>query len=88
MIFDIEVKISLKDGMLNPEATTIERSLDLLGYEVKNTKTVEIIKFQIDGEDRELIRENVVDMCERLLCNPVIHNYKINVIPQNMACGK
>ena len=88
MIFDIEVKISLKGGMLNPEAKTIERSLDLLGYEVKNTKTVEIIKFKMEGEDREVIRENVVDMCERLLCNPVIHNYKINVIPQNMACGK
>ena len=74
--------------MLNPEATTIERSLDLLGYEVKNVKTVEIIKFQMEGEDREVIRENVVDMCEILLCNPVIHDYKINVIPQNMACGK
>ncbi len=88
MLFDIEVKISLKSGMLNPEATTIERSLDLLGYEVKNVKTVDIIKFQIEGEDREVIRENVVDMCERLLCNPVIHNYKINVIPQNLSCGK
>ena len=33
MLFDIEVKISLKSGMLNPEATTIERSLELLGYE-------------------------------------------------------
>jgi phosphoribosylformylglycinamidine synthase len=42
----------------------------------------------MEGEDREVIRENVVDMCERLLCNPVIHDYKINVIPQNMACGK
>ena len=88
MLFDIEVKISLKSGMLNPEATTIERSLALLGYEVKNAKTVDIIKFQMEGEDREVIRENVVDMCERLLCNPVIHNYEINVIPQNMACGK
>ena len=87
MIFDIEVKISLKNGMLNPEATTIERSLDLLGYEVKNVKTIDIIKFQMEGEDREVIRENVVDMCERLLCNPVIHNYKITVIPQNSACG-
>ena len=88
MMFDIEVKISLKGGMLNPEAKTIERSLDLLGYEVKNTKTVEIIKFQMEGNDKDSISENVVDMCERLLCNPVIHNYKINVIPQNMACGK
>lgn len=87
MIFDIEVKISLKEGMLNPEATTIERSLDLLGYEVKNTKTLNIIKFQMEGDDREVIRNDVVDMCERLLCNPVIHNYKITVIPQNSACG-
>ena len=38
MLFDIEVKISLKSGMLNPEATTIERSLALLGYEVKKCK--------------------------------------------------
>jgi len=88
MIFDIEVKISLKSGMLNPEASTIERSLDLLGYTVKNVKTDEIIKFQMEGEDREVIRENVVDMCERLLCNPVIHNYDIDVSPQNIAGGK
>ena len=84
MLFDVEVKISLKIGMLNPEATTIERSLDLLGYEVKNTKTIEIIAFQMEGEDGEAIKEDVVDMCERLLCNPVIHNYEINVISQNL----
>ncbi|WP_405295379.1 phosphoribosylformylglycinamidine synthase subunit PurS [Methanobrevibacter sp.] len=88
MLFDIEVKISLKSGMLNPEATTIERSLELLGYEVKNVKTKEILTFQMEGEDREVIRANATDMCERLLCNPVIHDYKINVIPQNSACGK
>ena len=48
MLFDIEVKISLKSGMLNPEATTIERSLELLGYDVNNVKTVETIKFQME----------------------------------------
>lgn len=88
MLFDIEVKISLKSGMLNPEATTIERSLELLGYNVKNVRTKEILTFQMEGEDREVIRANTTDMCERLLCNPVIHNYKISVIPQNSACGK
>ncbi len=87
MLFNIEVKISLKDGMLNPEATTIERSLELLGYNVENVKTTEILKFQMEGEDRDAVRENVVDMCERLLCNPVIHNYKISVIPQDYSCG-
>lgn len=87
MIFDIEVKISLKEGMLNPEAKTIENSLGLLGYQVKNTKTSETISFEMEGEDREEIRKEADDMCQRLLCNPVIHNYKIKIIPQNAACG-
>lgn len=80
MIFDIEVKISLKDGMLNPEATTIERSLDLLGYKTTKTQTLNIIKFQMEGNNKNTIKENVVDMCERLLCNPVIHNYEITIM--------
>lgn len=80
MIFDIEVKISLKEGMLNPEATTIERSLDLLGYKTTNTQTLNIIKFQMEGNNKNTIKENVVDMCERLLCNPVIHNYEITIL--------
>ena len=79
MIFDVEVKISLKKGMLNPEATTIERSLDMLGYEIQNVKTDEIIKFQLEADDKNTAEENVSDMCERLLCNPVIHNYEISV---------
>lgn len=79
MIFDIEVKISLKEGMLNPEATTIEKSLDLLGYKTTKTQTLNIIKFQMEGNNKNTIKQNVVDMCERLLCNPVIHNYEINI---------
>ncbi|MCF0226683.1 MAG: phosphoribosylformylglycinamidine synthase subunit PurS [Methanobrevibacter sp.] len=82
MLFNVEIKISLKEGMLNPEATTIERSLELLGYEVENVKTMETLKFQMNGENNEVIKENVTDMCERLLCNPVIHNYEITVTPQ------
>ena len=78
-MFDVEVKISLKSGMLNPEATTIERSLDLLGYDVSNVGTVEIIKFEMEGSGADEVNEKVTDMCERLLCNPVIHNYEINV---------
>ena len=83
MIFDIEVRFSLKEGMLNPEATTIERSLDLLGYKVKNAETVDIVKFQMEGDNSEDVENAVVDMCERLLCNPVIHNYEISVVSQD-----
>ena len=81
MKYDAEVKINLKKGMLNPEASTIERALALLGYKVEGTDTIEIIKFTIDEENEQLAREEVDDMCQRLLCNPVIHDYEIKITP-------
>ncbi|MDR3062984.1 MAG: phosphoribosylformylglycinamidine synthase subunit PurS [Methanobrevibacter sp.] len=79
MLFEVEVKISLKSGMLNPEASTITRALGLLGYEVKDTKTVDTVKFQFEENSEEKALKEVDDMCQRLLCNPVIHNYEINI---------
>ncbi len=83
MKYDAEVKINLKKGMLNPEASTIQRALALLGYEVDGTDTVQIIKFTLSEENEKLAREEVDDMCQRLLCNPVIHDYEIKIVPNN-----
>jgi phosphoribosylformylglycinamidine synthase PurS subunit len=82
MKYDAEVRISLKKGMLNPEAATIQRALALLDYQVENTATVDIIKFSIDGADQEIVNEEVDEMCQRLLCNPVIHDYHIKISPK------
>lgn len=79
MIFNVSVTVSLKSGMLDPEASTIERSLDLLGYNVTNTSTENIISFSIEDESKESVEVKVRDMCERLLCNPVIHDYSISI---------
>lgn len=80
MNFDVEVKISLKKGMLSPEASTIEKALALLDYEVKNTQTLDIIKFTIDAENEDAATEQADEMCQKLLCNPVIHDYEITVL--------
>ncbi|MDR3291617.1 MAG: phosphoribosylformylglycinamidine synthase subunit PurS, partial [Methanobrevibacter sp.] len=77
--YDVEVKITLKNGMLNPEASTIERALDLLGYEVENTNSYNTITFQMEEENKSEIMKKVDDMCQRLLTNPVIHDYEINI---------
>lgn len=79
MKYDAEVKISLKKGMLNPEAATIQRALALLKYQVDDTQTLQIIKFTMEGDSEEGVRQKVDEMCQRLLCNPVIHNYEIGI---------
>ncbi|MBE6488508.1 MAG: phosphoribosylformylglycinamidine synthase subunit PurS [Methanosphaera stadtmanae] len=77
MSYDVEVKISLKKGMLNPEASTIEKALALLSFDVKNTQTINIIKFTIDADSVTEAEAQVDEMCQKLLCNPVIHDYEI-----------
>jgi phosphoribosylformylglycinamidine synthase len=79
MKYHAQVEISLKKGMLNPEASTIQRALALLDYQVEDTATIEIVKFTLEAEDPDVAREEVVQMCERLLCNPVIHDYQIQI---------
>lgn len=79
MKYDAEVRISLKKGMLNPEAATIERALALLDYQVENASTVDLIRFQIDGDSEDAVKDEVDEMCQRLLCNPVIHDYTIKI---------
>jgi phosphoribosylformylglycinamidine synthase subunit PurS len=83
MKYDVEVKISLKKGMLNPEASTIQRALALLGYEVQDTDTIDIVKFNMDEDNQDAVEKEVDDMCQRLLCNPVIHDYEIQIVPVN-----
>ncbi len=79
MKYHAQVEISLKKGMLNPEASTIQRALALLDYQVEDTATIEIVKFTLKAENPDVAREEVVQMCERLLCNPVIHDYQIQI---------
>ncbi|MDD1763458.1 MAG: phosphoribosylformylglycinamidine synthase subunit PurS [Methanobacteriaceae archaeon] len=81
MKYRAEVLISLKKGMLYPEASKIERALALLDYQVEDTKTIEIIKFSLKANSPDEAREEVDLMCQRLLCNPIIHDYQINISP-------
>ena len=79
MDYNVEVRTSLKKGMLNPEASTIEKALALLNFEVKDTKTVNIIQFALNADNKDDAYAQVDEMCQKLLCNPVIHDYEISI---------
>jgi len=74
------VTVKLKKGVLNPEGRTILRALNFLGYkEVKDVNTFKCIELFIEDEDRDKVMKRVEEMCKKLLTNPVIHDYKIEL---------
>ena len=74
----ISVVITLKKDVLDPQGKVIHQTLDGMGFndinEVRQGKY-----FEIDTKENnpQKAKENVEEMCKKLLANLVIENYKI-----------
>jgi phosphoribosylformylglycinamidine synthase len=79
-MFDVRVTVRLKKGVSDPEGKNTEKALHLLGFDqVKEVTTLRVFDIQIDKDNEKDVRESVEQMCQRLLTNPVIHDYDISI---------
>ena len=82
MTFSAKVSIILKAGIADPQGQTIERALPALGYDaVKNVRVGKLIELEVEADDAADAKSSVEEMCERLLANPVIEAYAVEVTP-------
>ena len=71
------VTVTLKKGVLDPQGKAIEGALHSLGFEgAENVNVGKIITLDLPENTSE---EQIKDMCEKLLSNPVIEDYEISV---------
>jgi len=78
--FHAHVEVTHLPGIADPAGTTVERALPALGYtNVAQVHIGKTIRLVVDAPDAESAREQVNDMCERLLANPVIEAYKVEI---------
>jgi len=79
-MFEAKVTIGLKKGVSDPEGANTLKALNLLGFNnVKEAKTTRTFDLLIEGKDTKKVRKDVEQMCQRLLTNPVIHTYRIDI---------
>jgi len=79
MSTEIEIRIGLKSGMADPEGTNVQKALSLLGFEnVNAVKSAKCYRVVIEGNQATALAE-AEKMCQRLLANPVVHDYSISV---------
>lgn len=69
------VRITLKNGVLDPQGKAIGHALNGMGFdEVGDVKQGKFIELDVAEGTSE---ERVKDMCEKLLANPVIEDYSV-----------
>ena len=77
-MYEAKVTIRLKIGVSDPEGANTLKALHLLGFQtVKDAKTFRTVDLLINGKNKDEVRKDVEQMCQRLLTNPVIHTYEI-----------
>ncbi len=79
MKFEVQITIALKEGMLDPEARAIQHALNNLGFATEGLKTANVYCITVNAPTADEARTRATEMCERLLANPVIHDYCIEV---------
>jgi phosphoribosylformylglycinamidine synthase PurS subunit len=79
MQYQATVTIEQKAGMLDTEGTTAKRALGHLGYEVSSVKTAKLYEIVLEAESAEIAQQKVDEMCQKLIANPIIHNYTIKL---------
>jgi phosphoribosylformylglycinamidine synthase PurS subunit len=73
------VTVRLKRGVLDPEAETTQRALERLGFELEDLRSADRFEIDLDAESAASAEERADEMAERLLANPTIHDYEVEV---------
>ncbi|WP_338730347.1 phosphoribosylformylglycinamidine synthase subunit PurS [Haladaptatus sp. DJG-WS-42] len=73
------VTVRLKQGVLDPEAETTKRALERLGYDLSALRSTERYEIDLETADEAGAEEQAAEMAERLLANPTIHDYTVEV---------
>jgi phosphoribosylformylglycinamidine synthase PurS subunit len=68
------VLIRPKEGILDPQGKAVERALPALGFDgVSHVRVGRLVELEAENDDR------LAELCEKLLANPLIEDYEIQV---------
>ena len=72
-----KVYVTLKKGILDPQGRAVKESLEALGFRgIEEVRMGKYIEVKVGGADVEMLRKDLTSMCEKLLANPIIEDYR------------
>ena len=74
----VSIIITLKKDVLDPQGKVIHQTLDGMGFEgINEVRQGKYFEIDTKENDKKKAQEKVDEMCNKLLANLVIENYKI-----------
>ena len=73
------VLVRPKPGILDPQGEAVGSALGHLGFEVNDTRVGKVIDLEVEAADATAAKALVEKMCERLLANPLIESFEVEI---------
>ncbi len=75
-----KVYVTLKKGVLDPQGKAVMGALKSMDFgEVSDVRVGKFMELELDGGSKDEEEKRLKEMCERLLANTVIENYRIEI---------
>ena len=80
--FLARVYVTLKPTVNDPQGLTIRGALHSLGFaEVDSVRAGKYMELWLEAKDKKTAEEQVNAMCDKLLANPIIEEYRFEIEP-------
>ncbi len=75
------VYVTLKNGVLDPQGAAVQHALGSLGFDgVDAVRQGKVIELDLTETDAVKAKASVTQMCEKLLANTVIEDFKVEIL--------
>lgn len=80
-MFKANIYITLKEGVLDPQGSAVRKSLHVLNYQgVNEVRIGKFIEVWLEAADAATAQIELQEMSDKLLANPVIENYRVEMV--------
>jgi len=78
--FQAKIYVTLRPSVLDPAGTAVQSGLEHMGYDnVEQVRIGKYVELSLVAESEAAAAEQLDRMCDQLLANPVIENYRFEI---------
>lgn len=78
--YQARIYVTLRPSVLDPAGVAVESGIQQLGYDtVEQVRIGKYIELMLSADNEEQAREKLDRICDQLLANPVIENYRFDL---------
>lgn len=75
-----KINITLKTTVADPQGLTVKHALESLGYKgLVDVRMGKLVVIKLDAKDKKAAKQQVEQMCKKLLANPIIEDYNFSI---------